>query len=172
MTAGPAELKALLLADPGRPKLAVAESLTGGRVQALVTGVSGASEYFLGGVTAYALERKVALLGVDAAHAAEANGVSERVAGEMAGGACRLFGADLALATTGYAEVAPDRGVAVPFAWIALARNAGGTPVPVRTRRIECPGANRGEAQARVAAAAIDLLVAWLREEAERATRR
>lgn len=163
MNDAPAELRTLLRAAPGQPQLGVAESITGGRVQALVTSVSGASEYFIGGVTAYTLEQKVALLGVDAAHAAAVNGVSERVAGEMACGACRLFRADLAVATTGYAEPAPAHGVTVPFAWIAVARGGGGGPVVVQTQRIECPGVNRNEAQARVAVAAIELLVAWLR---------
>jgi nicotinamide-nucleotide amidase len=163
MNGTPTELNELLRTAVPRPKLAAAESITGGRVQALITGISGASEYFVGGVTAYTLEQKDALLGIDRAHALACNCVSERVAGEMAGGACRLFQADLAVATTGYAEPAPAQGVAMPFAWIALARGAGGVPEVLRTRRIECPGLTRNEAQDRVAAAAIELLVAWLR---------
>ena len=62
---------------------------------------SGASGYFVGGLTCYATEAKVRLLGVDAAHAAEVNAVSERVAGEMVRGAARLFGASIGLGTTG-----------------------------------------------------------------------
>ena len=102
------EVRVRLLGPPRRT-LAVAESLTGGRLQALLTGVSGASACFLGGVCAYTVPQKARLLGVDAAHATEVDGVSARVAGEMAAGACRLFGADLAVATTGYAEPAPAR---------------------------------------------------------------
>lgn len=162
MNPAAAELRALLTAPPRRT-LAVAESLTGGRVQALVTAVSGASEYFLGGVTAYAIAQKVALLGVDPEHAAAAGGVSERVAGEMAAGACRLFGADLAVATTGYAEPAPARGVAVPCAWIAVARREDGGPRVVWCRRREFPGANRAAAQAEAAAAAVAALIDVLR---------
>ncbi|MFN5560840.1 MAG: CinA family protein, partial [Opitutaceae bacterium] len=54
---GPAShsLKSLLLGPPGLT-LAVAESLTGGRLQARVTAESGSSAYFLGGVTAYTIE--------------------------------------------------------------------------------------------------------------------
>lgn len=63
-----AELKALLLAEP-KLTLAVAESLTAGNVQAQIAGVSGASGYFLGGVTAYSIEEKVRLLGVNRAGA-------------------------------------------------------------------------------------------------------
>jgi nicotinamide-nucleotide amidase len=163
MHAEPADLKSLLLAAPGRPRLAVAESMTGGRLQARITEIPGASGFFLGGVTAYTLAQKVALLGVDEAHAAAVKCVSERVAGEMALGACRLFRADIALATTGYAEPSPADGVADPFAWVALAEAAGGGPKLVRVLRVDCSGAGRTEAQARVADAALDLLLGRLR---------
>lgn len=164
MSAEPATLKALLLGAPDRPKLAVAESLTGGRLQARITEISGASEFFLGGVTAYALEQKAVLLGVDREHAAAVNCVSARVAEEMARGVCRLFGADLGVATTGYAEPSPGQGVTAPLAWIAIAHRS----VVWRVWRLECPGASRAEAQARVAAAAYEGLIACLREEAIR----
>lgn len=163
MDAAPADLKSLLLAAPGRPRLAVAESMTGGRLQARITGIPGASGFFLGGVTAYTLAQKVGLLEVDEAHAAAVNCVSERVAGEMALGACRLFRADLALATTGYAEPSPADGVAVPFAWVALAVAAGGEAKLVRVLRVDCPGCSRTEAQAKVADAAFALLMERLR---------
>ena len=45
--------------------VAVAESLTGGGVAALLTGVPGASGVFRGGVVAYATDLKAELLGVD-----------------------------------------------------------------------------------------------------------
>ena len=163
MDAAPADLKSLLLAASGRPRLAVAESMTGGRLQSRITEIPGASGFFLGGVTAYTLAQKVALLGVDEAHAASVDCVSERVAAEMARGACRLFRADFALATTGYAEPSPAGGVPVPFAWVALAAMEGGEPEVLRVTRVECPGAARTEAQARVADAALDLLIKRLR---------
>ena len=70
-----AELKPLLLASP-KLTLAAAESLTCGRVQAAIGSVSGASEYFLGGITAYSLDQKVRHLGVERAAAARVNSVS------------------------------------------------------------------------------------------------
>ena len=158
-----AELKNLLLAAPGRPQLAVAESMTGGRLQARITEISGASGFFLGGVTAYAPAQKVALLGVNEAYASAVNRVSERVAGEMACGACRLFGADLAVSTTGYAEPSPADGVKDPFAWVALAATSGGVPRVLSTLRVDCPGANRTEAQTQVTASALALLIERLR---------
>lgn len=159
------EVRVRLLGPPRRT-LAVAESLTGGRLQALLTGVSGASACFLGGVCAYTVPQKARLLGVDAAHATEVDGVSARVAGEMAAGACRLFGADLAVATTGYAEPAPARGVAHPRAWLALAEGGPAGPRVLAERLVEFPGRNRQEAQQAVAEAALELLREFLRAPA------
>jgi nicotinamide-nucleotide amidase len=157
------ELKPLLLAKP-RLTLAVAESLTSGHVQAAIGAVSGASEYFLGGVTAYSIDQKVELLGVNRRAAARVNCVSAEVAQEMAQGACRLFGSDLAVATTGYAEPAPGSGVPAPFAWWAIAHRRRGRFVALRTGRVECPGEPRVEVQKMVAAAVIAELVAYLNE--------
>ena len=105
------ELKPLFLQKP-RLTLAVAESLTCGHVQARVGAISGASEFFLGGITAYTLDQKVAHLGVNRAAAKRVDCVSAAVAREMARGACQLFGSDLGLATTGYAEPSAKAGVA------------------------------------------------------------
>jgi nicotinamide-nucleotide amidase len=160
-----AELKALMLASP-RLTLAAAESLTSGRVQARVGEISGASNFFLGGITAYSLEQKVRHLGVDRVAAKKVNSVSAEVAEQMARGVCALFGSDLGVATTGYAEPSREDGVADPFACWALAhrRRVGGKFVAVRSGRVECPGARRIETQAIVADAVLAELLAYLRE--------
>jgi nicotinamide-nucleotide amidase len=162
----PAEEVRLRLLGPPRRTLAVAESLTGGRLQALITGVSGASACFLGGVCAYTVPQKASLLGVDTTHATAVDGVSARVAGEMALGACRLFGADLGVATTGYAEPAPARGIAHPCAWLAVAAVGPAGPTVLGQRRVEFPGRTRQEAQQAVAEAALTLLLEFLRAPA------
>jgi nicotinamide-nucleotide amidase len=153
-----------LLLGPPRRTVAVAESLTAGHVQARIAAVSGASNYFLGGVTAYSLAQKVKLLGVDRVHAERVNSVSSDVAEQMARGACTLFGADVGVATTGYAEPSAVDGVLVPFAWWAVTRRGEGGRFVFRHGRIECPGASRIETQAMVAEAAIAELTAFLRE--------
>jgi PncC family amidohydrolase len=98
--------------------LATAESLTGGNIAAEITAVSGSSAYFLGGVVAYTLEAKAEILGVDGKHAAQCNCVSERVAREMAAGVRNLIGADIGIATTGYAE--PSDHTPMPMAHFAI----------------------------------------------------
>jgi nicotinamide-nucleotide amidase len=159
-----AALKELILRRP-RLTLAAAESLTAGHVQARIAAVSGASEFFLGGITAYTLDQKVRHLGVDRAAAEAVNSVSAAVAEQMARGALALFGSDLAVATTGYAEPSAAQGVEAPHAWWALAwRKKNGT-IRLRHGRVECPGAKRVAAQTMVAAAALAELTAWLHAE-------
>ena len=158
-----AELKPLMLRAP-RLTLAVAESLTCGHVQARIGAVSGASEYFLGGLTAYSLEQKVRHLGVNRAHARRVNCVSQRVAVEMAQGAGALFGADLAVATTGYAEPSPVDGIRAPMAWWALCHRKRGGQAVVISGQVELPGARRVAAQEAVAREVLAALVAYLRE--------
>ncbi len=157
------EIKGLMLARPSLT-LAVAESLTSGRVQAMVGSVSGASTFFLGGITAYSLGEKVRHLGVDRAEAEAVNCVSSRVAEQMARGACRLFGSDLGVSTTGYAESYPDGGVETPFAWWGLARRMPGGEFAVSSGRVDCPGLSRTQVQERVAAEALSALRSLLRE--------
>ena len=110
-----------LLSESGLT-LAVAESLTGGLLASRITSVSGASAYFKGGLVAYTIESKVELLGVDGQKAAECNCVSPLVAVQMAEGVRKLFGADIGVATTGYAESYPrdDGTLGTPIAYIAV----------------------------------------------------
>lgn len=151
------KLKVRLLESPGWT-VAAAESLTAGRVQRWLAGPPGASGYFRGGVTAYGLDLKTTLLGVEAVEVAAMNGVSEQVAVAMARGVVDRLGATLGVATTGYAEVESGKGVRVPFAWLAVAwREEDGWGE--ETRRVILPEGDRAAAQDEAAAAAVRLLV-------------
>jgi nicotinamide-nucleotide amidase len=158
-----ARLKKLLLRDPALT-LAAAESLTAGHVQAAIASVSGASDYFLGGVTAYSLEQKAKLLGVNRAHARSVDCVSQRVAVEMAAGAAKLFNSDLAVATTGYAEPSRAAGIREPMAWWALCHRRRGGLTVVISGQVTVPGAKRVAVQERVATVVLRELVTYLRE--------
>lgn len=155
------ELKTLCLRERVLT-LAVAESMTGGRVQAAITAVSGASGFFLGGITAYTLEQKVKHLGVKRASAASVNCVSAEVAAQMARGAANLFEADVGLATTGYAEPSAEHGVDEPFAWWALAHRVTARRWRIVTGRVMCPGMKRNDAQQCVADAVVAECAAYL----------
>ena len=155
------ELKRLMLQEP-KLTLAAAESVTCGRVQARVGEISGASQFFLGGITAYTLEQKVRHLGVERAAARRVNCVSAGIAEQMAKGVCELFKSDVGVATTGFAEPSPDDNAPDPLAWWALAHRRRGKTVTVRSGRVECPGASRVDAQMIVADAVIAELIAFL----------
>lgn len=156
------ELKDLMVR--ARLTLAAAESVTSGRLQAAVGAISGSSQYFLGGVTAYSLEQKVMLLGVERAAAKKVNCVSAEVAEQMARGVSQLFGSDFGVATTGYAEPAKEQGVASPKAWWAVARRKADGAFDVNTGSVEFPATlTRVEVQQRVAEAALAAVIAVLR---------
>jgi nicotinamide-nucleotide amidase len=158
-----AELKTLMLAPP-RLTLGVAESLTCGLLQARIGAISGASQFFLGGLTAYTIAQKARHLGVDRAQAEQVDAVSAEIAAQMARGACAFFGSDIAVATTGYAEPALDRGVALPLAFWALAHRGADNTYVLRQGQIERPGATRIEMQEAVADAAMAALLVYLRQ--------
>src|SRR5689334_17220303 len=72
-------------------KLATAESCTGGLVSDRLTDIAGSSEYFMGGVVAYAYEAKVKLLDVSWDTLNTVGAVSSEVVIQMAQGARTLF---------------------------------------------------------------------------------
>ncbi len=82
-------------------KVATAESCTGGLLGDQLTGVPGSSDYFMGGVIAYAYEAKTALLGISQDFLLARGAVSEETARAMARGVRERLQADIAVAITG-----------------------------------------------------------------------
>ena len=101
--------------------LATAESLTGGRLAALMTEIPGSSEVYLGGVVSYATELKVEVLDVPRALVEQYGVVSEECARAMAHGVRRLTGAAYGVSTTGVAGPDRQEGKPVGTVYIALA---------------------------------------------------
>jgi len=83
--------------------LAAAESCTGGLVASTVTDVPGASDWFAGGIVAYANQAKTALLGVPAEAISAGGAVSREVVLAMARGARAAFRTGAAVALSGIA---------------------------------------------------------------------
>ena len=83
--------------------LATAESCTGGLIGATITAVPGVSECYGFGVVTYANEAKEKLLGVSHHTLETVGAVSPETACQMAEGALKLSGSDVAVAVTGIA---------------------------------------------------------------------
>ena len=125
----------LLLAKKAR--VATAESCTGGLIGHRITGVSGSSTYYLGGIIAYSDDEKIRDLGVNVVDLKDHGAVSEVVARQMALGVRDHFDADFGLSVTGIAGPTSDRSdkpvglvyIAVADrkdAWVREHRFAGG----------------------------------------------
>jgi PncC family amidohydrolase len=108
--------------------LALAESCTGGLIGHRLTNIAGSSDYYLGGIVAYAYDAKERLLGVHHQTLYEHGAVSRETAIEMARGARQTLGADIGLSVTGIAG--PTGGLPgkpVGLTWIALSTREGET---------------------------------------------
>lgn len=90
------------------PKIAVAESCTGGYISHRITNVPGSSGYFVGGVVTYANSAKQSLLGVPVEIIETHGAVSAECAAAMSEGMKRVLGSEIAISTTGIAG--PDGG--------------------------------------------------------------
>ena len=134
--------------------LAVAESCTGGLLGAALTGVTGASAFFTGGVVAYANAEKVRALGVDEGLLAAHGAVSREVAEAMASGCRERLGVTYALSVTGIAGPGggtPDKPVGT--VWLGLASPSG-----VTARHLSLTGLNREGVRAGSVDAALGML--------------
>ena len=138
-----------------RMTCATAESCTGGGVGYTITGVSGSSAVFWGGVISYDNSVKRDVLGVPEEVLATKGAVSSECAAAMADGARRLLKTDLAVSLTGIAG--PGGGSAekpVGLVWGGLASAAG-----VATEKAVFPG-SRAEVRAAAVRHALAMLVA------------
>ena len=88
--------------------LATAESCTGGMIGQLLTGVSGASAVYKGGIISYTNEVKQNVLGVGGELLQHCGAVSAPVAEAMAVGARKVLNADAAVSVTGLAGPGGD----------------------------------------------------------------
>ena len=134
--------------------IATAESLTGGALVARLVDIPGASRVVRGGVCTYATDTKASVLSVSRERLELTGPVDAEVAEQMASGARALFGADIALSTTGVAGPGSADGHEAGTVHVACAAPGG-----VLHRLVHIPG-DRGA----VRAGAVDAALALLRE--------
>jgi len=136
--------------------LAVAESLTGGRVCARLTAIPGASDYFDRGVVAYSNRAKQTDLGVSRESLDADGAVSESVAREMARGVRDTAGTTWGVSTTGIAGPtggSDDKPVGLVYVGVAYAGPWGSESSFSRVDRHVFDGDRQAVAQQSAAAA-------------------
>jgi nicotinamide-nucleotide amidase len=148
-----------LAREQGR-KIGTAESCTGGLIGGTLTAVSGASEVTEGGIISYSNDVKHQVLGVSQDTLDSHGAVSGQTACQMAQGACRVLGVDVAVSVTGIA----GPGGAVPgkpvgTVWIGI--SDGTTTV---AKHCLFPG-DRDEVRAHTVRFALDLVADCLTGE-------
>jgi PncC family amidohydrolase len=119
--------------------------------------VPGSSDYFLGGIVAYAYEAKVAVLGVSWDTLRAHGAVSRETVLEMARGARTALGADVAISVSGIAG--PGGGLPnkpVGTTWLGLS-----TPTEERAYLLRFEG-DRRENKIEAAEAALRVLLDYL----------
>ena len=109
-------------------RIVTAESCTGGWVAKALTDIPGSSQWFECGFVTYSDAAKMRDLGVSVRTLESFGAVSEQAVREMAEGALRVTGADVALAVSGIAG--PDGGTPakpVGLVWFCVAARQGTT---------------------------------------------
>ena len=111
-------------------RVACAESVTAGLVANSLAQAPEASDWFLGGVVAWATEVKQRLLGVEPGPV-----VNAETAEQMARGVAELLGAQVAVATTGVGGPEPEEGEPAGTVWVGVHVDG-----EVTTYRLQVPG--------------------------------
>lgn len=147
----------LQILEAKKATLATLESMTGGGLGALLTGIPGASKSYLGGLVTYSLEAK-SQLSIPLEVAAQHGVVSAAFAEAMAQAARSLLGATYGLSTTGVAGPETLEGQPVGTLFVGLAGPDG-----THSQHFRLPEAGREVLRQRAAYAALSFLVGALR---------
>jgi nicotinamide-nucleotide amidase len=132
--------------------VAAAESLTGGGLGMRLSHAPGSSAFFKGSAVCYTSDAKQSVLAVSKETIEGPGVVSQECAREMAEGARKLYGADVALATTGVAGPEEHDGKPVGTVCIALAADGA-----TESRQFRAPG-DREQVRRWAEQAALDML--------------
>ncbi|WP_166792560.1 CinA family protein [Cryobacterium sp. MDB2-B] len=118
------------LALANRVRVAVAESLTAGRIAQALGAAQESATWFAGGVVAYQRETQYRLLGVSRGPV-----ISAECSEQMARGVLDTVGADVSVSVTGVGGPGPEEGERSGTVFISVSSHCG-----VRTVRNQFPG--------------------------------
>lgn len=107
----------------GSYKIAVAESVTAGTVQMLLSNMKQAGLFYQGGVTTYTCEMKHHLLHIPLDKCQETNGVTQEITDLMSENVSVLFKSNIGISLTGYASAIPEQGIFEKFAFVSISFN-------------------------------------------------
>ena len=140
--------------------ITTAESCTGGMVSSAITAIPGSSAMFGYGFVVYANDAKEKLLGVEHTTLVKHGAVSEETAKEMAKGALKASGAQLAVSVTGIAgPTGGSKDKPVGLVYIAVA-----TKDDVKVEKNNFAG-NRDEIRIATTKKALELLIETLEKK-------
>ena len=104
-------------------KLAVAESLTAGKLSDLIAKNEGISKYYQGSVTSYTCEIKSSVLGVDSQWLKAQGPYNFETTHQMCDGVMKLMNADIVIATSGVAGPGDDGDTKAGTVYITVKTN-------------------------------------------------
>lgn len=102
--------------------IAVAESVTSGLVQALLSMANAAQEFYQGGITVYNCAQKAKHLGIEPIKANRCNGVSAAISAQLSRNICKSFSSEWGIGITGYASKVPEQGIDELYAYAAISK--------------------------------------------------
>lgn len=152
-TEEPLEVSLVRLLMQKNMTLSTAESCTGGMLAQRITSVPGVSSVYAGGFVTYATKEKHKMLGVPKKILWENGAIAKKTAKQMALGAARQTGTDVAVSVTGNAgpDAAEGKPVGLVYIGVCIDGKAAG-------RRFLFAG-NRNEIREQACAEAMRLLL-------------
>ncbi|WP_339750680.1 CinA family protein [Algoriphagus aquimarinus] len=139
-------------------KISVAESVTAGLLQVMLSTCEKAGLFYEGGLTAYSCAQKLTNLGIDRQECEKNEGVTMNIAELMALQIAQRFDTQLALGISGFASPIPEKGILELYAYSAIALNGE----IVYAKRLEAVSENQIENQIHFAKDTIHLCARFL----------
>ncbi|WP_439487994.1 CinA family protein [Algoriphagus sp.] len=134
-------------------RISVAESVTAGLMQLMLSTCENAGMFFCGGITTYNCIQKRKQLYIQDNNCIALDGVSRQIAENMARQVSRKFSSELSLSITGFAAPIPEKGITELFAYGSFCLNGE----IVLTEKLTTSQSNQLDAQQEYASSLVQL---------------
>jgi nicotinamide-nucleotide amidase len=102
--------------------ISVAESVTSGYLQLLLSAADNAQRFFQGGITVYNGAQKTRHLGIEPINAEASNYVSQSLSTDIARNVCNLFCIEIGIGITGFARLVPKDNINSLYAYVTIVK--------------------------------------------------